>query len=108
MAQKNFDIDDRLANEFKAFCKSRGLSMSYAAGASLLWFMQASPDERERATLKYDQFVSRAAATPPRPRLSGRKQPDDTMQTGTSQPVNHRYGEDDSDPTAEDHTPGEV
>jgi hypothetical protein len=58
MAQKNFDIDDRLAEQFKTFCKSRGLSMSYAAGASLLWFMNASPDEREKATLLYDRYVT--------------------------------------------------
>lgn len=84
MAQKNFDIDDRLADEFKSFCRSRGIAMSHAAGASLLWFMNASAQERDQACLRYDNYVGESASKPssqPLRRAAAKKKTPKTSKT---------------------------
>ena len=59
MAQKNFDIDRTLAEEFSDFCKQRGMTMGMAASAALLSFMKSNADDREKMNLKLSQWLAK-------------------------------------------------
>ena len=75
MAQKNFDIDRALADEFQAFCKARGMTMGTAASAALLAFMQSSADEREKINLKLAKWLDKHGLEQrkSKPRLAAKK-----------------------------------
>ncbi|WP_432797022.1 hypothetical protein [Poriferisphaera sp. WC338] len=59
MAQKNFDIDRALADEFQAFCKKRGMTMGTAASAALLAYTRSSADQREQMNLDLAKWLDK-------------------------------------------------
>lgn len=58
LVQRNLSYEEGVLSEFEAYCKSRGASKGYIASAAILQFLRMKADDRDRALVDLDEWIS--------------------------------------------------